>query len=95
MFFSREERSGEMSLEKGVDYRRTRTGSICMQRGGGGLNLTSRRGVWLSKELLSDTGETRTPQDVCERRDKPCFEDAVGRQTCGRWQQEGELAGGD
>ena len=66
MFFSREERSGEMSLEKGVDYRRTRTGSICMQRGGGGLNLTSRRGVWLSKELLSDTGETRTPQDVCE-----------------------------
>ena len=44
MFFSREERSGEMSLEKGVDYRRTRTGSICMQIGGGTLNLTSLRG---------------------------------------------------
>ena len=26
---------------------------------------------------------------------KPCLEEAIGRQACGRWQQEAKLASGD
>ena len=55
-----------MSAGEVVGYRRARTGSICMQMVAVGADDQSTGGVALSKGLLSDTEETRTPQDVCE-----------------------------
>lgn len=61
--------------------------------GSGGRVDQSTGGVALSYVLLSDTRET-TPQDVCELWASLAWEEAIGRQTCGRWQQEAKLAGG-